>query len=71
MGNIEIAYLCNGEQCKDKEYPYCALRGLGECSHTLNPKFAKNRFCGDPWNYPERFECYKVGDEERYFEKED
>ena len=67
MGDIEIVYLCNGEQCKNKEFPYCALRGLGECSHTLNPKFAKNRFCGDPWNYPERFE--KI-DENRYWEIE-
>lgn len=69
MKTVQVAWLCNGKACKDPAG--CALRGIGECSHTLNPTFAKNRYCGDPWNYPERFECYKVGDEERYFEKED
>ena len=68
---MRVVYLCNGKQCEKNVYAYCALRGQGECSHTENVEFAKNRFCGDPWNYPERFEKHEVNGEDRYWEKEE
>lgn len=66
---MKIAYLCNGKQCSDNPYAYCALRGQGECSHTIDEEFARTPLCSDPWNHPERFDKYEFNGQDRYWEK--
>lgn len=70
--NIEVAYVCNGNnpKCRGKYGCYYATtNGIrGGCMHTLEAEYAKNKPV-DPRKHPDIFEKFSYGDTVRYYEK--
>lgn len=55
MGKTIIMYLCDGKQCKDRQYCRHKNKSNWMCQHTTNIKHAVNGQCKDPWNNLDRF----------------
>ena len=69
----QVAYLCNGEnpKCSGKDGCYYRTDGKhGPCSHTLNPKYAKNKEV-TPENNEDKFDKHESESIVRYYEKFD
>ena len=69
---VQVAYICNGKNpkcCGKYGCYYTPTNGVrGACSHTLDPKYAKNKPM-DPRKHPDIFDKFSYGDTVRYYEK--
>ena len=72
--SVDIAYICSGKKkdCTKEGCYYKIHNGIrGGCMHTTNMKYAKNRPPKEPKKNPEWFDKFKVGDQIRYYEREE
>lgn len=71
---VKIAYLCDGmASCSEKIGCYrCMKPGIDYCSHTFDPRHARNGAVRKPENYPDRFTKLDIPGDDRvtYWEGE-